>query len=100
VLYLETSLKDIRNEKAVLKKLTIEKQHIIEFGDLVMDQQRKLLKERAEEINLLKGRLQQQDEATTTLQSTLDKRYKKADQVFKQNDLTLYIRKYFYIFGQ
>jgi hypothetical protein len=95
VLNLETSLKDISNENELLKKLINEKQLIIEWRDRVMDQQRKLLKGRAEVIDLLKGRLPQQVEGTTTL----DKQYIQADQVFKQNDLTLYIRKYFYIFG-
>jgi hypothetical protein len=99
VLNLQTSLANISNEHEVLQKLINEQQAIIEHRDRVMDQQRELLKGRVEEIDLLKGRLQQQDEETTTVQSTLDKRYRKADQVFKQNDLTLYIRKYFYIFG-
>jgi predicted nucleic-acid-binding protein len=83
VLHLETWLTNIRNENELLKKLINEKQLIIEHRDYAIDQQRELLKGQAEQIDLMKGRLQQQDEENTTVQSTLDKRYRKADQVFK-----------------
>jgi hypothetical protein len=39
------------------------------------------------------------DEKIAALQAAMDEQVKKIEEVFKQNELTLCIRKYFYMFG-
>jgi hypothetical protein len=51
-----------------------------------------------EQIEFIHSEVRTRDEKIATVQAAMDEQDKKVEEVFKQNDLTLCIRKYFYMF--
>jgi hypothetical protein len=99
VLDLQASLTEAIKKNEKFKKVLSQKQLDIEEMDSVICKLQKRLKAHDDLIGSLNRLQQKQDQCIATLQSTMDERETHSKKVFKHNDLTLCIKKYFYIFG-
>jgi hypothetical protein len=95
---LQAALREINDKNVEFQVMLSQEQLDIEDGDHARCKQRQALKAHMQ-IGFMHQDLQEKDERNSKLQVHLDKQHTHRKMVFIQNNLTLYIRKEFHIFG-